>query len=187
MMQKLWQKKLKLYYSSDVIDIVQFGSSVVEGKIPNDIDIAVLFNKIPLKEQLNQSQEIKKQIEKFTEIPIHISSFDLYSLFESSNFAKEGLLFFGKSLIHGDDFAKRLGFTPKIQIYYSLEKLKKKDKVRFNYMLSGKGGIYGLLRKYKGELLKPGLIEIDSDCENIFTESIKEFGIDFKIKRVLIG
>ena len=187
MMQKLWLKKPILNYSKDVFDIVQFGSSVEEGKTPNDLDISIIFNKIPLKEQLDQAQEIKKQLEKLVEIPVHINSFDLYSLFNSSNFAKESILFSGKSIIHGDDFAKRLGFSPKIQIYYSLENLKKKDKVRFNYMLSGKGGEYGLLREHKGELLKPGLIEINPESENVFVNSIKEFKVDFRVKKVLLA
>ena len=187
MMQKLWLKKPILNYSEDVFDIVQFGSSVEEGKTPNDLDIAVIFNKLPLKEQLDQAQEIKKQLEKLVEIPVHINSFDLYSLFDSSNFAKESILFFGKSVIHGNDFVKRFGFSPKIQIYYSLEKLKKKDKIRFNYMLSGRGGEYGLLREYKGALLKPGLIEINPEYQNIFVNSIKEYKVDFKVKSVLLG
>ena len=54
MTQKLWLKKLKLKYNSKVLDIVQFGSSVLEGKVPNDLDIAVLFDKVSLKEQLEQ-------------------------------------------------------------------------------------------------------------------------------------
>src|SRR3989344_9284648 len=115
-MQKLWLKRPVLNYSKDVLDIVQFGSSVEEGETPNDLDIAVIFNKIPLKEQLDQAQEIKKQLEKFVEIPIHITSFDLYSLFDNSNFAKESILFFGKSIIGGDDFTRKLGFSSKIQI-----------------------------------------------------------------------
>lgn len=53
-------------------------------------------------------------------------------------------------------------------------------------MLSGKKGEYGLLRLYKGELLKPGLIEINPEFENIFINSIKKFDIDFKIKKVLV-
>ena len=61
MMQKLWQEKLKLNYSKNVFDIVQFGSSVIEGENPRDLDIAVIFQKIPLKEQLEEAQKIKKQ------------------------------------------------------------------------------------------------------------------------------
>ena len=185
MMQKLWLKKPRISYSKDVFDILQFGSSVEEGKTPNDLDIAVIFNKIPLKEQLDQAQKIKKQLEKFVEIPVHMNSFDLYSLFDASNFAKESILFSGKSIIRGEGFAKILGFSPKIQIYYSLENLRKKDKIRFNYMLNGKGGEYGLLREHKGELLKPGLIEINPESENIFVNSIKKFKIDFRVRKVL--
>ena len=82
MMQKLWQEKLKLSYSENVIDIVQFGSSVLEESEPKDIDIAVIFQKIPLKEQLEERQKIKNQIQKFVDLPIHIESFDFYSLFD---------------------------------------------------------------------------------------------------------
>ena len=186
-MYKLWLKKLKLNYSKNVVDIVQYGSSVIEGNTPNDIDVAVLFNKIPVKDQLNESQNIKKQLTKISPLPVHIKAFDLYSLFDKSNFAKEGIFFYGKSIIRKDYFSESLGLMPKLHIFYSLEKIKKKDKIRFNYMLSGKGGEYGLLREHKGELLKPGLIEINPESENVFVNSIKEFKVDFRVKKVLLA
>jgi len=185
MTQNLWQKKLKLNYSKDIFDIAQFGSSVIDRKKPNDIDIAIIFGKIPLKEQLNQAQEIKKQIQKHSEIPVHVTSFDLYSFFENSNFAKENILFLGKSLITGGNFSKNFGLSPVVQISYSLKNLKKKDKIRFNYMLNGKGGEYGLLRKYGGKIIAPGIIEIASENEGIFTESIKQITSIFKTKKIL--
>ncbi|MDP3027063.1 MAG: hypothetical protein Q8N63_05105 [Nanoarchaeota archaeon] len=185
MMQKLWQEKLKLNYSKSVFDIVQFGSSVIEGENPRDLDIAVIFHKIPLKEQLEQAQIIKKQLQKLIEIPIHVSTFDLYSLFESSNFAKENILFYGKSLVSKDYFAKKFGFSPRIQIFYSLKDLKKKDKIRFNYMLNGRKGEYGLLREYKGRLLCPGLIEVFPEHREIFVKSIKKITNSFKIINIL--
>lgn len=182
---KLWQKKQKLNYSSDVYDIIQFGSSIIEGKTPNDIDIAAIFQKISLKEQLEQAQKIKKQLQQNSELPIHIKSFDFYTLFDKSNFSKENILFYGKSLISKDYFAKKFGFSPLIQVYYSLENLKKKDKIRFNYMLSGKKGKYGLLRKYGGKLSNPGLIEILPEYEEIFINSIKNVTHNFKLKKIL--
>lgn len=185
-MQKLWQKKLKLSYSKDVFDVVQFGSSVIEGQKPRDLDVAVIFQKILLKEQLEQAQKIKKQLQKFSELPIHVSSLDLYSLFESSNFAKENILFYGKSIISRDYFVKKLGFTPKIQIFYSLKNLKKKDKIRFNYTLNGRKGKYGLLRKYGGKLVKPGLIEIFPEHKDIFLESLKKITSNLKVVNVLL-
>jgi len=185
MTHKLWLEKLELNYTKDVFDIVQFGSSVIEDNNPNDIDIAVIFQKIPLKDQLIQAQNIKKQLQQKSNMQIHIKSFDLYSFFDAANFAKEGILFYGKSLISKDYFSKKLGFKPRIQIYYSLEKLEKKDKVKFHYMLKGKKGKYGLLKRKGGSLLKPGLIEIYPEHEKIFVESIKRLTHEFKVKRIL--
>jgi len=184
-MQKLWQEKLKLNYSKDIFDIIQFGSSVMEGSNPNDIDIAVIFHKIPIKEQLLQAQKIKKQLENLSDIPIHVSPFDLYSFFDKSNFAKDNILFYGKSLISGKYFARNFGLNPKVQISYFLNDLKKKDKVRFHYMLKGKKGNYGLLRVHGGELVSPGVIEVIPEFENLFVESIKKITKRFKIKKIL--
>ncbi len=183
-MQKLWQKKPELKYSDDVYDIVQFGSSVLERRDYNDIDIAVIFNRIAIKDQLNQSQDIKKQLSKLVEKPIHIHSFDLYSLFDISNFSRTGILFYGKSLIDGKSFSEKMGISPKLQISYSLKKINKTEKVKFNYLLSGKGGKYGLLRKYGGSLISPGIIEILPENERLFADKIKEITNDFKIDKI---
>lgn len=186
-MQKKSQEKLELNYSKSVVDIVQFGSSVIKEKNYNDIDIAVIFQKIPLKEQLEEAQTIKNQLEKQFDKPIHIQAYDLYSLFDKGNFAKDSILFYGKSLINNKSSSELFGITPKLQISYSLAKLQKKDKVRFNYLMNGKGGNYGLLRKYSGKLLNPGLIEINPEYEDIFVNSLSEITKDFKINKVFLS
>lgn len=53
-------------------------------------------------------------------------------------------------------------------------------------MLNGKQGSYGLLRKYNGKLLKPGLIGIQPEFEDIFSSSIKTFDIKFRIEKVFL-
>jgi hypothetical protein len=156
----------------------------LENSEPKDIDIAVIFQKIPLKNQLEESQKIKRQLEKTTTLPIHIKSYDFYTLFDKGNFAKENILFYGKSLITGKSFAEQFSLTPRLEFHYSLTKLKKKDKIRFNYLLTGKKEKYGLLRKYHGKLLKPGLIETLPEYEIIFADAIKKITPDFKIKKV---
>jgi|GEM_PF-955643 len=172
-MQKLWQTKLKLTYSKEVLDIVQFGSSVLEESSPKDIDIAVIFDKIPIKNQLEERQKIKKQIQELTELPVHIESFDIASLFHESNFAREGILFYGQSLLTGKNFSEKFGIIPKLRISYVLNDLKKKDKVRFNYLLNGKGGSYGLLKKYGGKIIYPGILETLPANENLFLNKMK--------------
>jgi len=186
-MHKLWLKKQKLNYSKNVIDIVQYGSSVIEGSSPNDIDIAVVFDKIPIKDQLNEAQNIKKQLEKSSPLQIHIKSFDFYSLFDKSNFAKEGILFYGVSMLNKKHFSRIFGLEPKLQIFYFLDKLEKKDKIRFNYMLSGKGGKYGILNKHEGKIVRPGMIEVPPEYEKIFTDLIKKHINSFELKKIFLS
>ena len=183
-MQKNLQRKPKLNYSENVIDIVQFGSSVILNSNPNDVDIAVIFKAIPLKNQLEESQKIKKQLELTFNLPVHIKSYDFYSLFDDNNFAREGILFYGKSIINSKYLSEIFGIVPKLQISYSLKSLEKKDKIRFNYLLNGRGKKYGLLREYEGSLLKPGLIEIKPEQEKIFVERISEITPNFEIKKM---
>lgn len=185
-MQKPWLKKIKLNYNKEVLEIVQYGSSVMENEEPRDIDIAVIFEKIPLKKQLEESQKIKNQIKKITDIPVHIKSFDLYSLFDKGNFAKQGILFYGKSLIHKDEFSKRFGLIPKLRITYSLKHLEKKEKVRFNYLLNGKAGKYGLIKKYSGKIISPGIIETSPEYENIFVNAMKKITKNLKVKKTFV-
>jgi len=187
MMQKLWQIKPKLEYSREVFDIVQFGSSVICEKEFRDVDVAVIFKGLSVGKQVDEAYKLKKQLEKLVGKKVHISNYDFYSLFDVGNFAREGIVFYGRSIISGKYFTEGLGFKPRIQIFYSLRKLDKKDKIRFHYMLKGKGKKYGLLRKHGGKLVSPGLIEISPEHEKIFTDAIKEIISEFGIKRVLVG
>jgi predicted nucleotidyltransferase len=183
-MYKLWQKKLKLKFSNNVFDIVQFGSSTLDDSNPSDIDIAVIYQKIPLKTQLNESQLIKKQLKLLTNLDIHIKSYDLYTLLDPSNFAKQGILFNGISLLDKKPLANKFELYPFLYIEYDLSNLLKKDKVRFHYMLKGKGKFKGLLQKNKGELVKPGLIKINPQNKLVFEKSISLFNINFKMKTI---
>ena|SRR3989344_3485562 len=185
MTHKLWLKKQELHYSKSVIDIIQFGSTTQEGKSPNDVDIAILFKSIPLKQQLEEAQQIKKQFEKENVLPIHITVFDMESLFDEANFAKENILLSGMSLIHQKPFANRLGLSPRVQIGYTLKGQAKKEKIKCNYLLNGKGGKYGILREYGGSLVKPGLIEIPPSVEHLFIEKLKGITSTLTIKRIL--
>ncbi|MCF7872551.1 hypothetical protein K9L97_05970 [Candidatus Woesearchaeota archaeon] len=184
-MYKLWLKKLKLNYDAEVLDIVQFGSSVFENSNPNDIDIAVIFNNIPLDNQLKEAQKIKFQIEKKIDLAVHVKSFDMHSFFDKGNFAKEAILVYGKSLISQNNFAEKFNLSPKIRIIYELKHLEKKEKIRFNYLLSGRGNKYGLLKKYGGAIIAPSVLELPPEFENIFIKKLKEYKVKFVISKFL--
>ncbi len=74
-----------------------------------------------------------------------------------------------------------------LRISYILKNLKKKDKVRFNYLLNGKGGNYGLLRKYGGKIIYPGVVETSPENENIFLDKMKKITDKLKIERSFIS
>ena len=166
----------------EVLDIIQFGSSIQKGRIPNDIDVAVLYKEIPLKKQLEISQKIKYELGKEFDIPIHIKSYTYETLFDPSNFAKEGILR-GISIFTQTFFANRFGLEPKIHITYNLNTLDKAGKVRFNYFLNGKKGKHGFLQDSIGQLIKPGYVHLNPLYEFLFIEKMKE-SITYDIKVV---
>ncbi len=57
--------------------------------------------------QLNIAQKIKKQLQEYSNLPTHIKVFDLYTLFDKSNFARENIIFYGRSIISREYFAKK--------------------------------------------------------------------------------
>jgi hypothetical protein len=181
----LWQRKLELP-SSDVLDIVQYGSSVIEGTSPNDIDIAVIFKRIPLKEQLSRVQEIKRMLKSYVDLPIHAKPFDLEALFDESNFAREGIFFYGMGLVSHRPFSNRFSLDPRLRILYSLDKLPKKDKVRFHYLLKGKKGFPGMLDRNGGEMVAPGMIEISPRHELVFLIPMKAICGEVRTEKIFL-
>ncbi len=186
MIQYHWQKKPVLKYNHDVMDIVQYGSSIIKSEEPNDIDIAVIFRKTPLKQQLEESQRIKMQLEKFTDKPIHIKNFDMETLFNKGNFARESIMFYGKSIITGKYFAEELGLKPMLQAKYSLEGLEKKDKVRLHYALKGKGNYKGFLEKHNGQMIGPGIVVVPPEYEVLLLKKIKAITENYNTIKVFI-
>ena len=55
--------------------------------------------------------------------------------------------------------------------------------MRFNYLLNGKRGSYGLLRKYGGKIISPGLVETAPENEKIFLEQMKKITKNLSIER----
>lgn len=185
-MCKLWLKNLTLNYDESVFDIVQFGSSTFESSEPNDIDVAVIFKNTSVKNQMESAQNIKEQLQSKVKIPIHVKSFDLYSFFDKGNFAKENILFNGFSLLNKNEFSLKFGLKPFVNINYDLNKFDKKTKIRFNYLLSGRQGKYGLLKKYGGKIIGPGILQIAPIHEKIFLEKINKFNLDYEVSHIFI-
>ena len=183
-MSMLWQKNLQLPLDNAIIDVIQFGSSTIDGVTPNDIDIAVLFKDVPLKKQLEVAQDIKQEHEKTNPLPVHVKAYTYETLFSENNFARPGILGHGISILTKKPFAETLGLTAHIEFAYSLQQLTKTQKVRIHYQLRGKKGAYGILKKIEGDLVRPGLIRVPVSTEKIVEDFFTEEHIEYKKKLV---
>src|SRR3989338_1336464 len=113
MLEKLkkWAKKESIH--KDIFDIVLFGSYAKGKARPNDLDIAVIFKTLPLKERLLVVQELKRKLTlaiKNTvkgDIKIDMKGILWQELFEYSFFGRTGIIWEGISLLTGKLFAEK--------------------------------------------------------------------------------
>ena len=53
--------------------------------------------------------------------------------------------------------------------------------------MSGRGGNYGLLKKYGGNLIAPKVIEIEPVYEKVFVDKLKEITERIEVKKIFGG
>ncbi|MEK6922586.1 MAG: hypothetical protein AABX08_02180 [Nanoarchaeota archaeon] len=166
-----------------IFDVVVYGSAVKSKDFPSDIDIAVLFIKGTLKERLSKIQSIKKKIK----LPnrIDIKGILLEELFQEQFFARSGILLEGISIFDDKPFAHKIGFEGWAMFVYSLRNKTHAQKVKFNYLLRGRS-VIGLIKKFEGKHLSPGIILIPIKNSIIFEDIFKSHKIDYSKKNILL-
>jgi len=184
-------KNLKKYLVSEkkektIFDIVIYGSAVKGKDSPSDIDIAVIFLEGNLRERLDKIQEIKNRLKKIRSA-IDIKQILLTDLFSSDFLARQGLLLEGISVFRNKKFSEVLGFKSSTLFWYTLEGLTHTQKVRFNYVLAGRNGMEGMIKRLHGKRLVSGMIKIPIENSMEFEEVLKSNNITYKKKDVLEG
>ena len=181
-------KQLKNYLKAEkkdktIFDIVTYGSAVKGKNIPNDIDIAVIFKEGTLKERLNKIQKIKEKIK--IGIKIDIKGILLEELFNSVFFARSGIIIEGISIFDEKPFANKLDFEGICLFIYDLKNKSHTEKVKFNYVLSGRNA-KGIIAQLEGRALGPGVIEIPIKNSLEFEEVLQMHHINYKKRNCLI-
>jgi len=181
MILKELKKKLASEIKGDIFDIVIFGS-VVNGKTaPKDIDILVIFENLSLKDRLDILQHMKKKIPKGSDIQQIL----LKDLFEGSFFAKTGILLEGISCRTVKEFSEQLGFSGYSIFTYDFKGLSHTQKIRFNYVLSGRRKNTGILEEIKGIRLGDGVIKVPIFASDEFEEIFLAHHINYKRFNIL--
>ncbi|MBU2561128.1 MAG: nucleotidyltransferase domain-containing protein [Nanoarchaeota archaeon] len=166
----------------EIFDIVIYGSAVKGKAKPNDVDIAVIFRSGSLRERLDKVQRIKERLD--TDLKVDMKGLLLEELFRPEFFGKTGIFLEGFSVFDDKPFSKKIGFEGSTLFTYSLKDKSHTEKVKFNYILSGRGK-EGLIKLLEGKHIAPGVIEIPISNSDEFTQLLQRHNIDFKKKNML--
>lgn len=181
-------KKLKKYLKpkkqdKTIFDIVVYGSAVKGKTMPRDFDIIVIFREGTLKERLTKIQSIKKNIK--LEKKIDVKGILWEELFQEEFFARSGIFLEGISLFDEKPFSHKVGFEGFTIFMYNLQDKTHTEKVKFNYILSGRDDI-GIVKMLEGKHLAPGIIQIPIKNSLEFEEVLKRHNINCSKKNLLI-
>ncbi|MBI5393523.1 nucleotidyltransferase domain-containing protein [Candidatus Woesearchaeota archaeon] len=166
-----------------IFDIVIYGSAVKGKMIPNDIDILVIFHAGTLKERLDKIQTIKKKITLNRKIDI--KAILLEELFQSQFFARSGVFLEGISVFDGKPFSHKIDFEGFTIFSYDLTEKTHTEKVKFNYLLSGRNAI-GVIKQLEGNSLGSAVIQIPIKNSLEFEEVLQQHKINYTKKNVLV-
>ncbi len=165
-----------------IFDIVVYGSLVKGKRRPADIDIAVIFRTGRLRERLAKVQDIKKVIK---EERIDVKGILLEELFQETFFARSGIFLEGISIFDGRPFAQRIDFAGSSLFSYTMRDKTHSEKVKFNYVLSGRKGA-GIVELLEGKHLAPGTIQVPMRQADEFEEVLRKHNITFNRKNILV-
>ena len=177
---KRWLKPAR--QDKTIFDIVIYGSAVKGKRIPGDIDIAVVFREGTLKERLDKIQGIKKNI-PFPKIDLKGILWE--ELFQESFFARAGIFLDGISLFDSKPFSRKIGFHGFALFTYSLKDKSHAQKVKFNYVLSGRTGA-GMIKVLEGTHLAPGVVQIPIKHAMEFEEVLNKHHVVYKRENILV-
>lgn len=184
MISEKLKKCLKSEKKDNIFDIVIFGSLVKGSLKPRDVDVMVIFLKGSLKERLDAIQEIKSRLKGKIEETIDIKQCLLKDLFSVEFMARTGILLEGFSVFHNKKLCQTLGFNSFTLFWYNLDGLSHTQKVKFNYILSGRNQ-KGIIEQLQGKRLSRGTVKIPIEYSLEFEDILKKNKINYDKKNVL--
>jgi len=169
-------------YSSEIKDIILFGS-FIRGKLePNDIDILLIFKR---KVNKDIEYELKNLFLKSTN-NVSIISKTEEECIDPSFDARESILFEGYSLINSKFIAEDFGFISFGLFFYNTKGLSNVKKTRFYYALNGRSSIKGVIDNLCAIKLSDNLIAVQLDKIESAKEFFEHWGLNYKYVPSLI-
>jgi predicted nucleotidyltransferase len=177
--------ELKKFKTSDVFDIVVYGSIVKGKENVNDIDIAVILNKkTSLDQKLKLAEALKTKLD-FIGKEVDVKVIDISDLLDPNFIARQAILAEGYSLINKKFLHELFGFSVRILFKYSLSKLTYSKKKMFYYALKGRRGQKGLLKLRNGKQISDCVIEVPVEHSEEFRNLFEQQNIEFETKNIV--
>lgn len=171
---KKWIKKSK------VIDVILFGSSVRGKTKAGDIDLCILIRDEDEKKSIDLVDSLGKLL-----LNSHVSILTLSGAVSGNPLVKT-LIQEGVSIRNKKFFSLLFGFSNKSLFIYSLKTFSPSKRVRFHYMLQGRGS-KGVLKEVDGRFIGSGTILVPTSKEDILKEVFDYWKVDYKIERILVS
>jgi predicted nucleotidyltransferase len=168
-----------------IFDIIIYGSLAKGKEEARDVDILAIFLEGTLRERLDRIQEIKQKIKKITDKEIDIKQIMLRELFSAEFLARTAILTEGISAFNNKKFCETLGLKSYTLFWYDLKGLSHTQKVKFNYILSGRNTLQGIIKEFSGERIASGAIKIPTQHTLEFEEILKNNKVNYKKKEIL--
>lgn len=169
---------------TDIFDIIIYGSRVKGKSQANDTDIIVIFLQGTLRERLDKIQAIKYKLKNLDK-NIDIKQILITDLFLSSFMARTGIIMEGISVFKKIKFSETLGFRSYTLFWYDLKAHSHSQKVKFNYILAGRGSMKGMIKELDGQRLASGVVKIPIEKSIEFEEVLIANKISYKRKDIL--
>lgn len=161
-------------FSERVDDIFLFGSVARGKRNPSDTDVLIIFKDVVDKEV---ERDIRLVLERHT-TNISIISKTYKNVFDSSFDARESLLFESVSLLTGQKYSDRFGFSSKVMFKHSVENLSNVERTKFYYALNGRGSSKGIVSTLGVLRLSRGVFLVDLKHSDEFKSFLDSWNID---------
>ncbi|OYT41579.1 hypothetical protein B6U80_01135 [Candidatus Pacearchaeota archaeon ex4484_26] len=180
-------KKLKRFLVSrikrlGIVDALLFGSAVKGKVLPGDIDVCLIFrNKVSLEVVDKLAKEAKSK-----GFNLHISTLTIDNFFTKPHSLIRTLLKEGISISTGRKFSENFNLKSFTLYSYTLKKIKPSSKVRFVYLLKGRGKESGFVKRLNGKWINDGCFIIPIEKDNEILEVMKRWKINYKREVLLL-
>jgi len=176
---KLVSKEFKRK-NKNIWDIILYGSIVRGREKLRDIDIAIILSESkPLSYKLNLAQNFK-HILPIKNLDFDVRTIDFYDILDKTFLARQGILTGGFSLLKNKFISEYFGFKTFVIFTYNLKGLSSNEKRIFSYILTGRRGYPGLIKKMDIKQLGRGVLRVPIQFSEEIQELLEKNNIKYK-------